>query len=91
MDYASEPEEEAEAQQARRLAEMETELGVLPGCARDGYSCAGCAVGSPRVGRVGTGGRGGERGEVWHRWRGGERSDFFCASLVGREKPQSSA
>jgi len=37
-------------------------------------------------GRVGTGGRGaGERGEVWRRWRGGEWSDFFCASLVGRE------
>jgi len=30
VDYASELEEEAEAQQARRLAEMETELGVLP-------------------------------------------------------------
>ena len=28
--YASEPEEVAEAQQVRRLAEMETELGVLP-------------------------------------------------------------
>jgi len=30
VDYASEPDEEAEAQQARRLAEVETELGVLP-------------------------------------------------------------
>jgi len=30
VDYASEPEEEASAQQASQLAEMETELGVLP-------------------------------------------------------------
>ena len=30
VDYALEPEEEAEAQQARQLAEMETWLGMLP-------------------------------------------------------------
>jgi len=30
VDNASEPEQEAEAQRARRLVEMETKLGVLP-------------------------------------------------------------
>jgi len=57
VDYASEPEEEAEA---RRLAEMGIELGLLPWV---------CMCRGERVdGRVGTGGAG--RGEVWRRWRG---------------------
>ena len=49
VDYASEPEEEAEVQQARRLAQMETELGVLLWTCPGQCACAGCAVGSPRV------------------------------------------
>ena len=55
VDYASEPEEEAEAQQAWRLAER----GRAGRCARGRCACAGCAVGSPGTGRPGR-----ERGEV---------------------------
>jgi len=52
VDYALEPEQEAEAQQARWLAEMETELGMLP------WMCPGrvwhelcCGEGVDRPGR----------------------------------------
>ena len=76
VDYASEPGEEAETQQARRLAEMETELGVLPWMWPGRVCMCGlCSrMGSRRPGRNRA-----ERGEVWRRWRGGERSwsDFF--------------
>ena len=42
VEYASEPEEEAEAQQARRLAEIETELGVLPWMCPGRVCMCGC-------------------------------------------------
>jgi len=52
VDYASELEEEAEAQQARRLAQMETELGVLLWTCPDGVYMRAVPWGAPgwRVG-----------------------------------------
>ena len=45
--YASEPDEEAEAQQARRLAEMEAKLGVLPWMCLGRVCMCGLCCGEP--------------------------------------------
>ena len=87
VDYVSEPEEVAEAQQVRQLAQMETELGMLPWVCPGRVYMYGLCLGNPPGGEWTAGSERADRGEVWRGWRGGERSwsDLFCASLIGSE------